>query len=210
MINLTLTIFLAVLSVSQEPTAERRGRDNESLPLTLKSSKKHVPLNEWAAVTATITNIGHEMVSLVLAGDGSSEGWRTPVIKWSVIPADDTKYRHAPPPTRREFRQCGNLDPMKPEQLVNLAPGKSMLVGCTYGFAWHGVRIPGRYSIRFYYRNDPALAWGDPSSLDPQLMKQVSKTFECSLNSNDLVIHIEKARPIKLRTRRATNGGIRP
>ena len=41
--------------------------------------------NHYAKITGELTNNGSKSISLVLPGDGSDDGWRTPYIKWSVV-----------------------------------------------------------------------------------------------------------------------------
>jgi hypothetical protein len=121
----------------------------------------------------------------VRPGDGSSVGWRTPIIGWSVLKADDRAAHPSTPPVERGARD-GNINSLRASDLLTIEPGTTEPLG-----EWVGApSFPsaGSYRALFYYRNVPDLAWkGIPlGSHDAAAMKQVAATAACSLVSNEL------------------------
>src|SRR5262245_110834 len=56
-------------------------------------------------------NKGKKPVTVVLPGDGSDVGWRTPVVRWGKE-------------ERGTIRRCGNINRLKPEEVIELLPGQ--------------------------------------------------------------------------------------
>jgi hypothetical protein len=46
---------------------------------------------KFIKVGAYIINHGNSFVKLVQPGDGSQDGWRTPITKWSVKPTSENE-----------------------------------------------------------------------------------------------------------------------
>lgn len=55
-------------------------------------------------------------MTVVLPGDGSSCGWRTPVIRWNPRP----QYGEA---------RCLNINPLKLDEVISLGPGQRVKLG---------------------------------------------------------------------------------
>ena len=107
-------------------------------------------------LVATLVNTGKVPVSLVHPAHGSLEGWRPPLIGWSVIDASDPKARHPermrPSPTGA---RCDYVAALRPGAVFRLHPGESMVVGPLADT----LIPPGRWSVRLYYENDPTHPW---------------------------------------------------
>ena len=100
-----------------------------------------------------VTNVDNDAIRLVAPGEGSSIGWRTPTIGWSVLPADSSAQRGEVAADKGMFR-CGNVNPIREEELIELGAGESIEFD-----AW--LSPPnldaGTFRIAVHYQNDPTL-----------------------------------------------------
>ena len=109
----------------------RQGATPATLDLHISAKATSLTLGQQPQITATITNKGKAPVTLVLPGDGSESGWRTPLVGFSSIKIDKGKPKH--PATVPLYRggRCGNVNALKSNEVFSLAPGKSQdLSGC--------------------------------------------------------------------------------
>jgi hypothetical protein len=106
----------------------RTGWTKPHLILRLVSMTTPVRLDQKKAICAILFNQGDAPATLVLPGDGSYEARRTPIVAWSVLPADDPKASRVGPPTEPQFRPCGNLDALTRDQVFTLRPGETRVV----------------------------------------------------------------------------------
>jgi hypothetical protein len=171
---------------SADPLQDRQEATTATLDLHISAKATSLTLGQQPQITATITNKGKAPVTLVLPGDGSESGWRTPLVGFSSIKIDKEKPKH--PATVPLYRggRCGNVNALKSNEVFSLAPGKSQDLS-----GWIGsprFTEPGTYSVVFYYSNDPELKWrGIPlGKHDPDAMKRVEKSHKCLLISNEL------------------------
>jgi hypothetical protein len=141
-------------------------------------------VGERPQVRAGVVNESKTAVALVLPGDGSSVGWRTPIVGWSVLNADDRGTRPSAPPVRGS--RDGNINPLTAKDLLTLEPGTSAPLGDWLGSP--SFPSPGAYRVVFYYRNIPDLSWKGITlgQHNAAAMKQVGRTAPCSLVSNEL------------------------
>ena len=135
-----------------------------------------------------IRNGGASTVSLVVPGDGSAWGMRTPVIGWSVLPADVVA-SHPDRPEPLGFRFCGNINGLHAGEVFELTPNQERELK-----AWiHPPEFPasGRYRVVFYYRNDPHHLWNgaltDPPALE---WDRVRSSTQVTLASNEEIIEV--------------------
>ena len=143
-------------------------------------------------IKAIISNNGTESINLVKPGDGSQNGWRTPIIKWSVVKSDTEQ----PQSTETNFlennnERCGNVNGLTADDLVELPHGES--VEFKY---WLGTpAIPnasGQYKIRMLYANEPKLKWKGLGMNDKEVMRKVKRTNSLELISNEILIEVER------------------
>lgn len=160
--------------------------------LEISADALTVKAGDAPAIRARLVNSADMPVLLVRPGDGSDAGWRTPVIGWSAIRADDPSARHStgPPPTRGA--RDGNINPLTAKDLIALKPGQAEALG-----SWTGgltFPAPGSYKVVLHYRNDPALVWkGIPlGSHDAAAMERVKRSAPCSLVSNELTFQVTR------------------
>src|SRR5262249_41362743 len=145
-----------------------------------------IDLEQSFKIKATISNRGQSPVVLVQPGDGSESAWRTPIVSWSAIRiTDDRKVEHPSKPPLYKGLRCGNVNALEKSEIIKLAPGQSKEL-CWVG--WPMIEEPGTYSVVLYYFNVPDIAWkgGPLGPHDPEAMRQVRDSFECSLTSNEL------------------------
>lgn len=142
--------------------------------------------DELGQARIAVTNVGAEPIELVAPGDGSAAGWRTPMIGWSVLPADSAEPRpDEPAPTA--IGRCGNLNPIRPEELHTLAPGESVEFE-----TWSSPPRPeaGTYRIAVHFENDPERTsegrWLG-AGVDPA---RVHATTPCSAWSPEVLVQL--------------------
>ena len=71
----------------------------EDVALKIHAPQAAIHSGDTPSFDATIINQGKKPVTLVLPGDGSESGWRTPVVGWSVVSAAEPRQTHpAEPP----------------------------------------------------------------------------------------------------------------
>lgn len=156
------------------------------LELRIASDKILLRLTEHPNVQVKIVNLGEAPVTLVQPGDGSSCGWRTPLVGWSVVKAGDPAARHPPSVPLNTTARCGNINALMPEEVFVIPPGGNAALR-----EWVGpprLPGPGKYRMVFYYRNNPSAVWrGIPLGRhDPDDMKKVRSSTACSMVSNEL------------------------
>lgn len=189
----TAALTCAALALSLCAHADESGpaKTKPTLTLTIKAAKAKVKAGDWPAMSITITNKGAEAVSLPLPGDGSSSGWRPPVVGWSVLPKT-SKEAHAKTPPPFKGGRCGNINAIKPTDLVELKPGASK----TYKPGWFGgpqFDKPGTYRVVLLYQHDPklpvrGLAMG---THDPETLAAIRACPARTLRSNEITITVE-------------------
>lgn len=95
----------------------------------------------------TLINEGARPVKLVVPGDGSEAGWRTPVLSWVAK-------KNGKPVKERGGGRCGMMNPIKEDEVFTLAPGERRTIS-----EWVGRPDvdPGTYEVELRYTNDPTL-----------------------------------------------------
>ena len=158
--------------------------------LEIAADATQIPMGEQPQVHASLVNESKAAVALVLPGDGSSVGWRTPIVGWSVLDADDRGTHPSAPPVERNSRD-GNINPLTAKELLTLEPGTSAPLGDWLGSL--SFPSPGAYRVILYYRNVPDLTWRGITlgQHDAAAMTQVGRTAPCSLVSNELRFTIQ-------------------
>ena len=139
-----------------------------------------------------IKNVGRAPVTLVMPGDGSGIGWRTPLIWWSILPVDSDSVHSDSPPPPPKVVECGNTNPLRPEEVFTLQPGETKRLNDWSQFPIHDFK-PGKHRAKFYYRNVPDLKWsGLPlfDGHDEKAMALVKSSTPISLASNEAQVEI--------------------
>lgn len=153
-----------------------------TLPARIKIGKR--------GTKVILKNGGTIPVTLVMPGDGSLSGRRTPITGWSLLPVDsDDDHPRTPP--RFGGPICGNINPLKAEEVFSLNPGESKNLGVWAGLPTRNLK-PGKYRVAFYYKNDPKLKWrGIPlGAHDPKAMQRIRESTPVDLKSNEQIIEL--------------------
>ncbi len=160
--------------------------------IELEISSESLTINKDARpnVSATVINSSNKDVTLVKPGDGSRSKWRTPVVGWSVIPAEYPKATHSQDPPLYKGGRCGNINALKPDEVFVLKPGESKALE-----GWFGALSfpkPGKYRVVLYYFNLPYLQWsGLPiGKHDEKAIREVKNSTKCELVSNELIFTV--------------------
>lgn len=144
--------------------------------------------NHYAKITGELINNGSKSIKLVLPGDGSDDGWRTPYIKWSVVEYKDEQTK------KHEFKfeegmRCGNVNSLKPDDIIELLPNQSVTLDEWIGFP----KIPhksGKYRIRLSYENDPKAKWQGLGFHDKSLLRKAKRTNKIKVMSNEITVEV--------------------
>jgi hypothetical protein len=129
-----------------------------------------------------LTHAGEETVTLVLPGDGSEVGWRTPTMTWQVwTPA-------GAPVSMSHSGRCGNMNALRPEEIFTLRPGERHDLG-----DWLGSPHlpPDTYVVQAIYENDPKHAMGRALGRnDDTLVTRIRATTACRVASNAISVRV--------------------
>ena len=99
-----------------------------------------------------IRNRTSEPILVVMNGDGSEEGWRTPIVRWFVVDGSGE------PVTGRPPGRCGNINSLQSEAVKSLDPGSSITLD-RQSVVTPWWLPPGRYTAVIELEHDPALEW---------------------------------------------------
>jgi hypothetical protein len=130
----------------------------EELAIELRADTPVIRRGETPRFTAHLVNRSVRPTTVVLPGDGSSDGWRTPVVRWS-------------PPLQLGGR-CGNINALKAEEVITLGPGQRVPLG------WLGrptLAGAGAHKVSVELEHIPDLQWsGIPlGKHDPGAMQKI-------------------------------------
>lgn len=140
--------IMALLQIASISVAGEGLRLHVSLPRSTLSA------GESVRPRAILVNAGDAAVVLVLPGDGSRQGWRTPRVGFSAIPLAGAETHPGEVPLS-EFRSCGNINPIRSSEVFRLEPGERRNIERWMPFLQ--LREPGMYRVVFYYQNVPDL-----------------------------------------------------
>ena len=152
------------------PAAAVQKSDTCGLRATLRELP---PKDGFARYTLTLTNDGKKPVSLVIPGDGSEAGWRTPTLTWIATTSGK-------PGVAKEGGRCGMMNAIAESEIFTLAPGASREIT-----EWLGLPsfVAGAYDLRLRYRNDPALQ-AKKASVTPEVAQKIAQSQSCDVTSN--------------------------
>lgn len=169
-------VLLAVGSLAAVPVPPG---DEPRVDIELKAAAPAAADVYGLKLTAAIVNRGKAPVTLVLPGDGSDYGWRTPVLKWRV---DGQVIKGGP--------RCGNINALRPGEVFVLRPGERKELG-----AWIGAPAllgAGKHRLTLEYANVPGLKWsGVPlGKHDAETMKRVQSSTAVRALSNAVMVEV--------------------
>ena len=177
---MTFAVLLVALAAG---TVESGGSCNVSL--RVEPPRVVVQAGRAPELTAYLTNTGTHSLTLVLPGDGSTSGWRTPTIEW--ILEDNGRVPG--------FPRCGNINTLQRGEVFTLAPGETRALGPWIHLP--GLWAPGSTKVVMHYSNVPDLEWrGIPlGSHDRGEMHRVRRSDRCRIESSPIEIVVEAATP---------------
>jgi hypothetical protein len=136
----------------------------------------------YTSFRGTLTHEGDGTVTLVLPGDGSEVGWRTPIVTWQVwTPA-------GAPVTLSHSGRCGNINALRPDEIFTLRPGERHDLG-----DWFGSPDvpPDTYVVRAIYENDPRREMRRTLERnDEALLARIRATTACRVASNAISVRL--------------------
>jgi hypothetical protein len=161
----------------------------DKLVLTITPPAQPIHVGDYPRFDVTISNRGSNSVTLVTPGDGSEDAWRTPVVGWSMLPADTTQ-KHPETPSRGIVARCGNINGIKLSEVFALKPGEDKHL--EHWIGWLAFQTPGKFRIVFYYQNVPDMKiQGVPlEEHEKGAIKRIRRSTPCKLVSNEVVIEV--------------------
>jgi hypothetical protein len=155
-----------------------------NLRIDLRAGKTVVKPGESPEWRAFLVNDGSAPVTVVLPGDGSNCGWRTPVVRWRS--GDD------PADPLLVGGRCGNINSLRPEEVIDLAPGQR--VELTEWMHWPtpgGVRT---HRIWVELENIPDLRWQGVTfrDHDPVAMQRIRQSPSFKAVSNVVAVEVRE------------------
>jgi hypothetical protein len=159
---------------AKEPTPE--------VIATLETTTPTVKKGEQPMLNLTLVNRSSGEIVLVKPGDGSDGGWRTPIVTCLVDGEVDG----------RLHRRCGNINRLKPDEVVTLKPGERLKMS-----EWLGTpSLPrsGTYKLSLRYVHDPKLEWkGIPLGMhDKGAMEKIKASRHIEVESNVVEITVKE------------------
>ena len=170
-------VFLAMIvgcGEQSSPAVPAKRIPNAKLRIELSTDSRPIKQGAIAGLSAVLVNDGPEAAIIVLPGDGSDHGLRTPVVRWN-------------PPMSKGG--CGNINPLSRSQVVTLEPGYEIPLGRAIG--WPSLTEVGRHHVSLELQNIPDLVWrGIPlGEHDPSAMEMVRRSTPFKIVSN--VVEVE-------------------
>lgn len=163
---------LPVTSGSPAPARETNANVPDStIQFSIRSSvgKAVRPGN---LIEVAIYNAGRDTVILPLPGDGSFEGWRTPLLGWEIREAGGPLLKQEP------VGRCGNINPLYPNEVFQLPPGKTRTFGIVVPVYYVYEKLK-RYQFRLSYENRPDMDWGlagETMGHDPEALRLLRRS----------------------------------
>ena len=161
---------------------------SNELNLFFVSESPVLKVDEYPRVKLYITNNGDKTVTLVHMGDGSADGWRTPIVHWSIREAGDQTPHPTEPDLEPKLRMCGNINALKWNDVFTLGPGETKELK-----AWFpSFRKPGNYRVQILYANRPSKPFGglELGMHHPIAMWRLKHSTETTVRSNEVVFTV--------------------
>ena len=136
-------IFIAIALLGYLGCADQK--TPPKIDIVLATTTPVIKVDQRPQISISLVNRDKKSVTLVKPGDGSLDGWRTPIISWSGINDDYPSLR------------CGNINALKKDEVFTIEPGKMVQLGS--GWAHPHFGLPGTYQVAFNYENVPKLEW---------------------------------------------------
>lgn len=163
------------------------------ITLELSPTKVSITPKKLPRLTATIRNGSDRVITLVLPGDGSEAGLRTPITGWSFLPAQPPNRRREHPPQipSQPPRGFSDVNPLTRSEVFTLKPGNTKSFEVWVRMS----NLPtGRYRAVYYYVNDPTKRLqGYPLGPNETGAEEImAKSTSCQLISNEIIVNVVK------------------
>lgn len=169
---------IALLSVSGlAPSVVRVYRPAEvKLRIELSATSKSIRVGTRPEFVARLVNDGAEPITVVLPGDGSYSGRRTPVLRWD------------PPLERRAG--CAHINALRADEVVTLAAGASVPLHVSM----REMTLVGKHALSLEMENIPDKQWGGilGGEHDPAALDRLRRTLPYEAKSNVVEIEVRK------------------
>jgi len=204
-------IIIAMLSAHDSLASEKDGCGAQ---MEVTPSRKALQLHlghyvDGKDLHVVIRNTGEKSLDLVLPGDGSSSGMRTPIFKWAVVGANG-------PVKQTGIHVDATIDPLQPGEVVRLQSSQTREIP-----KWIPpieISAAGTYQISLRYTNDPHREWASvyrpprrilspfPSFVDHDEteMKRVRTSAPCDLVSEPVEIVVVPEKMVRAMSTLAT------
>jgi hypothetical protein len=148
-----------------------------TVTLELHAKTPVITLGERPQFRAELINAGKEPIVIVLPGDGSIVGWRTPIVRWK--------------PHMRNERWCGNINALKADEVITLQP--QARVDISEWIGWPTLNKVGTHKVVLEIENVPGHRWyGEPlGKHDAAAMARVRRSAPFKALSNTVEIRVE-------------------
>jgi hypothetical protein len=161
------------------PAGSRAGRaeSQADLVIDLRADTPVIRPGDIPRFTAHLVNPGTRAMTVVLPGDGSSCGWRTPVIRWN-------------PPMQAD-RDCGNSNALKPEDVITLEPGRRVRLNW---LGWPTLPGGGTHKVSLVMEHIPDLRWaGVPlGTHDREALREIRRSKGFKAESNVVEVRVRR------------------
>ena len=181
--------ILALVAVVVSPAVATAA---QKITLEAEPNSLAVPVGDRPDVHLFIVNGGPDELTLVQSGDGSSYGWRTPLVGVSIAPVAVAKHPRAGDTPRFSGGRCGNINPLRDEEVVVLAVGQRLEVDVGW-YHLEPLDQVGTFEMVFYYENRPTLEWRGLAlggGHDAKAMARVRDSSNVELRSNQVVVTV--------------------
>jgi hypothetical protein len=189
---LAACVCLALLSASHSSLGSQARTD--SIRLSIRSmSGKTVRTGLFGnyprdPIEITLRNDGPNKVVLVMPGEGSDVGARTPVIDWEIRDKAGNLLR------RDGTSFCGNRHELRSESIFDLAPHeeRSFKYAFPEGYPYEEGQ---KYLVTFKYENRPDMKWPPRSMVwapdEPEAVQRLATSTPCKLVSNTIELKLK-------------------
>lgn len=177
--NRTIFLFIVVAPLFAVGCAGDPEPDPNAPPprlkLELQAETPVITLGKTPKFVAHLVNEGDKPVTIVLPGDGSSMGWRTPVVRWK--------------PDVDRNRKCGNINSLKADEVITLVAGQKIRLS-----GW--IDVPklseaGKHAVTLEIENIPDIEWRDEPHHNAAAMARVKRSPRFKVQSNVVEVEVQ-------------------
>lgn len=149
-------------------------------------------LRRNSAWHAELVNRDSRPIDIVMPGDGSSRGLRSPIVAWQRR-TDDGSFEEVLAPG------CGNYNALEPDGVVALLPGDSVTIP-PIGLSYLPVPRNTVATVVLTYEHDPDMQWSDGAmnAHHGPTMSRVRACAPLSLRSNEVQVERDESGVLRL------------